>query len=105
MTSLVLWLILAVIVVVFGIQMVGGLTSLLFSLCIGAVAGWLAGTFMRGRGFGVLKNILVGIVGAVVGRILFGLAGFHGAGIIASLVTATVGAIVVLYCVQWIQSS
>src|SRR5438876_3597832 len=42
----------------------------------------------RGRGFGVLKNILVGIVGAVVGGILFGLAGFRSASVVASLVTA-----------------
>jgi uncharacterized membrane protein YeaQ/YmgE (transglycosylase-associated protein family) len=103
--SLVIWLIVAIVVIVVGLQMAGGLLSLVWSLLIGAVAGWLAGTFMRGRGFGVLKNVIVGIVGAVVGRILFSLAGFHGAGIVASIVTATVGAIVVLYCVQWIQSS
>jgi len=101
----VLWLIVAVIIVWLGVKMAGGLASLLSTFLIGAIAGWLAGKYMRGRGFGVLKNILVGIVGAVVGGILFGLAGFRSASVVASLVTATVGAIVFLYCVQWLQSS
>jgi uncharacterized membrane protein YeaQ/YmgE (transglycosylase-associated protein family) len=43
------------------------ITGLLIFLVIGAVAGWLAGTIMKGGGFGLLGNIIIGIVGGVVG--------------------------------------
>ena len=49
------------------------LTSLLIFLAIGAVAGWLAGTLMKGGGFGLLVNIVLGIVGAVVVLFVVGL--------------------------------
>ena len=42
-------------------------TGLVIFLAIGAVAGWLAGTLMKGGGFGLLGNIVIGIIGAVVG--------------------------------------
>jgi len=51
------------------------ITSLLIFLAIGALAGWLAGNIMKGRGFGVIGNIVVGIIGAVLGGFLFGLLG------------------------------
>ena len=54
--------------------------SLLIFLAIGAVAGWLAGLLMRGGGFGLLGNIVVGIIGAVVGGFLFGLVGLSVGG-------------------------
>jgi uncharacterized membrane protein YeaQ/YmgE (transglycosylase-associated protein family) len=100
-----LWLLVAVVVVLLALKMTGGLVSLVTSLLVGAAAGWLAGQFMRGRGFGALKNILLGILGAMVGGILFSLVGLHQSGIVASLITATVGAVVILYCVRWIQAS
>jgi len=48
-----------------------GLTSLLIFLAIGALAGWLAGNLMKGGGFGLLGNIVVGIIGAVFGGWVF----------------------------------
>jgi len=87
------------------VKVVGGLFTLILDLAIGAIAGWLAGKLVQGRGLGVLKNIVLGILGAAVGSVLFGLAGFHQAGLIASFVSATVGAVVVLYCVQWFKTS
>ena len=73
------------------------ITGLFIFLAIGAVAGWLAGTIMKGGGFGLLGNILIGIVGGVVGGFLFGLLGVVAGGLIGSIVTATVGAVVLLY--------
>ena len=99
-----LWLIVVCLLVWMTLVMLGGLASVLYFLAIGGIAGWLAGRFMRGRGFGLFKNILVGIVGAFVGGILFGLAGFRSAGLIASLVTATVGAVVLLYVGQLLRT-
>lgn len=74
--------------------------SLIFTLIIGAVAGWFAGQIMKGKGFGLIGNIVVGVVGAVLGSFLFGLLGVSSSGLIASLVTATIGAIVLLWIVS-----
>lgn len=53
--------------------------GLLVSLSIGALAGWLAGALMKGRGFGLLDNVLVGVVGAFTGGVLFGVLGLRQA--------------------------
>lgn len=74
-------------------------------LIIGALAGWIAGNIMKGKGFGLLGNMLVGIVGAFVGGFLFGLLGLASFGFIGSLVNATVGAIVLIYVVSLIKKS
>lgn len=71
-------------------------TGLLIFIVIGAVAGWLAGILMKGRGFGLLGNIIIGIVGAIAGGLLFGLLGLIG-----SIVTAIVGAAALLF-LAWV---
>ncbi|MBK1619573.1 GlsB/YeaQ/YmgE family stress response membrane protein [Lamprobacter modestohalophilus] len=76
------------------------ITSLLIFLAIGAVAGWLAGVLIKGGGFGLLIDIVLGIVGAVVGGFLFGLLGISANGLIGSIITATVGAVVLLLVVR-----
>lgn len=81
------------------------LTSLLIFLAIGAVAGWLAGTLMKGGGFGLIGNIIVGIIGALVGGFVFGLLGISAGGLIGSIVTATVGAVVLLAIVKVIKKA
>jgi len=101
----ILWLIIAIILAWFVVVMAGGIMHLFSTLLIGGIAGWLAGKFMHGRGFGILKNVLIGIVGAVVGGILFAALGLHSVGVIGSLATATVGAIVLLYVVRSIRAS
>ena len=79
--------------------------SLIIFLVIGAVAGWLAGLIMKGRGFGVLGNIVVGIIGAVVGGFLFGLLGLAAGGLIGAIVTATAGAVVLLFLISLIKKA
>ena len=74
-------------------------------LIIGALAGWIAGNIMKGKGFGLLGNMLVGIVGAFIGGFLFRLIGLASFGFIDSLITATVGAIVLIYVVSLIKKS
>ena len=78
-------------------------TSLLMFLAIGALAGWLAGTLMKGGGFGLLGNIVVGVIGAVIGGMLFSFLGITTRGLIGSIITATVGAMVLLYVVRLIK--
>ncbi|WP_372609850.1 GlsB/YeaQ/YmgE family stress response membrane protein [Halomonas sp.] len=73
-------------------------------LIIGGLAGWLAGTIMRGGGFGILGNIGVGVVGAVIGGSLFRLLGLQAGGFVGSLVTATAGAVVLLWVITKVRS-
>ena len=77
--------------------------SLIIFLFIGAVAGWLAGTLMKGGGFGILGNIVVGILGAIVGGWIFGAMGVAYGGILGSIVAATVGALILLFIVGLIK--
>ena len=77
--------------------------ELLYFLLIGAAAGWLAGQFMKGKGFGLIGNIIVGIVGAFIGGWLLGVLGLAFGGLIGSLVTAVIGAVVLLWIVGLIK--
>jgi uncharacterized membrane protein YeaQ/YmgE (transglycosylase-associated protein family) len=77
--------------------------NVIWFLVIGGVAGWLAGMIMKGRGFGVIGNIVVGIIGGILGGFLFGMLGLSAAGPMGSLVTALVGAIVLLFLVSLIR--
>jgi uncharacterized membrane protein YeaQ/YmgE (transglycosylase-associated protein family) len=64
---------------------------------IGLAAGWLAGKIMRGGGFGFGGNLAVGVLGALVGGLLFRVLGLSAESLVGSLITATVGAIVLLW--------
>lgn len=74
------------------------LQSIVILLLVGAIAGWLAGQVMRGRGLGLVGNIVVGILGAFVGSWLLGsvLNVAIGGGIVGAILNAFVGAVVVL---------
>jgi uncharacterized membrane protein YeaQ/YmgE (transglycosylase-associated protein family) len=64
---------------------------------VGLVAGWAAGKIMKGSGYGVLMDIVLGIVGAVVGGLLLGIIGIHGEGLIGSIVVAIFGAVFLIW--------
>ena len=68
--------------------------SLIWFLLIGLVAGWLAGKLMKGSGYGLIGDLVIGIVGAFLGAWLFGLLHIAAYGLAGSLVTALVGALV-----------
>src|ERR1700758_3428767 len=71
--------------------------SLLVILFVGIVAGWLAGRVMEGGGFGLIGDLLVGLVGAFIGDWLLPRLGIHlGAGIVALIINAFIGAVVLL---------
>lgn len=74
--------------------------SLIIFLAIGALVGWLAGTIVKGRGFGILGNIIVGIVGAVLGGFIFGLFGITTGGLLGAIIMATIGAVILLYLIN-----
>ena len=79
--------------------------ALVIFLAIGALAGWLAGTIMKGGGFGLFGNIVVGIIGAVVGGFVFSLFGISAGGLIGSIVTATAGAALLLFVIGLIKKT
>lgn len=79
--------------------------ELLWVLLIGIVAGWLAGQIMKGRGFGLWGNLIVGVIGSLLGSFLFGLIGLAAYGLVARLVMAVVGAVVLLYLISFVRRS
>ncbi len=74
-------------------------------LIIGLIAGWLAGLIMKGKGAGLIMNLVVGVIGAFVGGFLFRLVGLSAHGFIGSLITATVGAVVLLFVVGLLKKA
>jgi uncharacterized membrane protein YeaQ/YmgE (transglycosylase-associated protein family) len=82
------------------------LQALIIWLIIGALAGWLAGQVVKGMGFGLVGNIVIGIVGAVVAGWLFPRIGILGAaGFVWDVIRAAIGAIIVLVIVGFIKKA
>jgi len=78
--------------------------SLLIVLAVGLVAGWLAGQIVQGTGFGIIGDIIVGIIGAFVGSWLLPQLGIHlGAGILAAIINATIGAVILLFMIGLVR--
>jgi uncharacterized membrane protein YeaQ/YmgE (transglycosylase-associated protein family) len=75
--------------------------SILVILFVGLVAGWLAGKIVRGTGFGIIGDILVGIAGALVASLLFPRLGIAiGTGLVREIIYSAIGAIVLLLIVR-----
>ncbi len=70
--------------------------DILFFIIIGMIAGWLAGILMSGHGFGLLGNLIIGVIGAVIGGFIFRFVGLEAYGTIGSIIMATIGAVVFL---------
>ena len=82
------------------------LESLIILLLVGGIAGWLAGLVMKGRGFGILGNIVVGIVDAFVGSFVLGLFNLAiGGGIVAGIINAFIGAVILLFLIGLIRKA
>jgi uncharacterized membrane protein YeaQ/YmgE (transglycosylase-associated protein family) len=78
--------------------------SLIVFLLVGAIAGWLAGLIVRGFGFGLIGNIVVGIIGALVAGYLFPRLGIGlPAGMIGEILSAAIGAVIVLVIIGFIR--
>jgi uncharacterized membrane protein YeaQ/YmgE (transglycosylase-associated protein family) len=76
--------------------------SIIIILAIGAVAGWLAGLIFSGSGFGLIGNIVVGILGAIVAGFL--LPGYIPvAGIAGQIISATIGAVILLFVIGLVR--
>jgi uncharacterized membrane protein YeaQ/YmgE (transglycosylase-associated protein family) len=80
-----------------------GNQNLILFLVVGLVAGWLAGKIMKGAGFGLVGDLIVGVIGAFIGVWLFGLLGISAGGILGLLVASLVGALVLLYVIRMVK--
>jgi uncharacterized membrane protein YeaQ/YmgE (transglycosylase-associated protein family) len=76
--------------------------AILIMLVIGAVAGWLAGVIYSGAGFGLVGNIIVGILGAIIaGALLPGVLQFPG--IVGQIISSAIGAVILLALVSFVS--
>jgi uncharacterized membrane protein YeaQ/YmgE (transglycosylase-associated protein family) len=84
-----------------GIAMYLSTESLLVIVLVGLAAGWLAGQIVQGTGFGLVGDIVIGIIGAFIGDWLMPQLGLHiGVGIVAAIINATIGATVLLLVIR-----
>jgi uncharacterized membrane protein YeaQ/YmgE (transglycosylase-associated protein family) len=73
-------------------------------LFVGLVAGWLAGKIVRGTGYGIIGDILIGIAGAFISSLLFPKLGIHiGTGLVSEIIYSAIGAIVLLLIVRLVR--
>ncbi|BBC25198.1 GlsB/YeaQ/YmgE family stress response membrane protein [Pseudanabaena sp. ABRG5-3] len=80
--------------------------SFIWFILIGLAAGWLAGQLVKGGGFGLLGDIIVGVIGALLGGFIFSALGLSsGGGLLGSLIVATIGAVVLLFGLRLIKSA
>jgi uncharacterized membrane protein YeaQ/YmgE (transglycosylase-associated protein family) len=82
------------------------ITSLVIFLLVGLVAGWLAGKLVRGGGYGLLGDMVIGVIGAIIGGFLlpkFGLDRIVTIAILNQIVVATIGAVILLLLLRLIK--
>lgn len=81
------------------------LTSLIILALIGIVAGWLAGKIVKGKGFGLIGDLIVGVIGAFLGGWVFGLLHISiGSGLLGTFITALAGAVILVVLLRLIRS-
>lgn len=76
---------------------------LVWEILIGVLAGWIASKLVKGRGMGLLWDLILGIVGAILGGFVFGLLGIAAYTLLGRLVMAIVGAVLLLLLVRAIK--
>ena len=81
------------------------ITSLIWWVLVGLIAGWAAGRIMKGGGYGAAIDIVLGIVGAVVGGWLVGILGFHAGGFISTIIVAIIGAVFLIWISRMIKKA
>jgi len=77
--------------------------GIIWLLVVGLIAGWLAGKIMKGSGFGLVGDLVVGVLGAVLGGWIFSMVGIAAWGLLGSIIVALVGALVLLYLLRLLK--
>ena len=79
--------------------------GILVILFVGLIAGWLAGKLVRGTGFGLIGDLIVGIAGALVASLLFPRLGIHlGTGLVSEIIYSAIGAVLLLFIVRLVRT-
>jgi len=79
--------------------------GILVILFVGLIAGWLAGKVVRGTGFGIIGDIVIGIAGALVASFLFPKLGIHlGTGLVSEILYSAIGAVILLLVVRLVRT-
>ena len=81
------------------------ISNLIWWVLDGLIAGWAAGKIMKGGGYGVGMDIVLGIIGAVVGGWLVGILGFQAGGFISTIIVAIIGAVVLIWITRLIKKA
>jgi uncharacterized membrane protein YeaQ/YmgE (transglycosylase-associated protein family) len=81
------------------------LSNLIWWIVVGLIAGWAAGKIMKGGGYSVAMDIVLGIVGAVVGGWLLGILGVQAGGLIGTIIVAIIGAIFLIWISRMIKKA
>jgi uncharacterized membrane protein YeaQ/YmgE (transglycosylase-associated protein family) len=76
---------------------------LIWVVLIGILTGWIAGLIRKGRGFGLLGDLIVGILGSLLGSFLFGIIGIAAYGLLGRLILSVVGALILLWLIRLIR--
>jgi len=77
--------------------------GIIWWIVVGLIAGWAAGKIMKGGGYGVIADIVLGIVGAIIGGWVVGLLGFATGGLIWSILVAILGAVILIWITRLIK--
>ena len=79
---------------------------MIYTILVGIVAGWLAGQIMKGGGYGLIGDLVLGIVGSWFGGWIFGMLGlWPGGGMIGSIVVSTIGAVALVALVRMLKKA
>jgi uncharacterized membrane protein YeaQ/YmgE (transglycosylase-associated protein family) len=81
------------------------ITNLIWWVVVGLIAGWAAGRLMGSGGYGAAMDIILGIVGAVVGGWLMGMLGIHAGGLIGTIVVAIIGAVFLIWLTRLLKKA
>jgi len=77
--------------------------GLIWWIIVGLIAGWAAGKIMKGGGYGVIADIILGILGAILGGWVVGALGFGGGGLIWSILVAILGAVILIWITRLLR--
>ena len=77
--------------------------EIIWFILIGLVAGWLAGQITKGSGFGIVGDIVLGVLGAFLGGLLFNVLQLPWGGLVGRLIVATIGAVLLIFIVRLIR--
>ncbi len=77
--------------------------EIIWFILIGLVAGWLAGQITKGSGFGIIGDIVLGVLGAFLGGLLFNVLQLPWGGLVGRLIVATIGAVLLIFIVRLIR--